>query len=614
MKNNSIFKSIIFCIFAAFPLVIADVFLRYVINFIPVDQPLYYVVPVLFSMCWITLIVFICWVILPKRLGKILYIIITISFGIYFASNYIYYNIFSQYLWISNIFLVSEAKSYMSYIISNINFKFILIGLIYIFSIIMACLLWQENKASKKKMLILLCTCATLLCLEKIMSYNANKDIENGAWEIWQKPTLVYKTFTDANQSLNVAGFYQYTFKSIFNGIVNMKEDTEKIHNSIDSYFETKEEFSQNDMTGIFKEKNVILVLMESMDDWKITEEYTPTLKYLMDNGINFTNFYMPTVGTGYTFNAEFAINTGYYCPTTTTSATIFTKNSYPISMANMFNENGYTSNSFHYNTKEFYNRGVMHKRWGYNQYTSFMSYLPIDKAVLDSESVLNDDLYNMMTENDKFFDFVITYTAHLPYTVEDYKLIGARERYPELIDETLEEEFKNANILIHDTDEFFRILIERLEESNLLENTVIIGVTDHFAYAIQNKQKLEELTRNAGSDIYEKVPFFIYSKNITPIEVKKVASSIDVLPTINNLMGFENEKYYIGKDIFDPKYKGLVYFPNGYWYDGEIYYKGINENYSEEQVNYISEINKYINTIKQINDDIITTDYFAGK
>jgi len=613
-NKNTLLYNIIFCIFAAFPLVTADVFLRYIVNFIYISEPIYYIVPVLFSICWITLMIFICWVIMPKKIGRILYIIITLSFGIYFAANYIYYNIFSQYLWINNIFLVSEVTDYIGYILSNINIKFILIAILYISSIIITCILWTENKLSKKKMLILLITCTILISLEKLMDYNTKKDLEEGAWEFWQRPTLIYDAFTDANQSLNIAGFYQYTFKSIVKGIAGLKEDTEAIHKEIDKYFEEKEDFKQNEMTGIFKDKNVIVVMMESMDDWLITEEYTPTIKYMMDNGINFTNFYMPTVGTGYTFNAEFAFNTGYYCPSTISSASILTKNIFPNGIGNVFKDNGYTSKSFHFNTREFYNREPMHKRFGYEEYVCFMDYIETEKAVLDSETVTSDEIYNKMIENEKFYDFIITYTAHLPYTVEDKKLIQAREKYPELNDESIVEEFRNANILTHDTDEFFRILLERLENDGLLENTVIIAFTDHFAYAIEDKEKLAELTKQAGSDIYEKVPFFIYSKDIEPMQIDKVASTIDLLPTINNLLGFENSKYYIGRDIFDNEYKGLVYFPNGYWYDGEIYYKGYDENYTEEQKQYIYNTNIYINKIKQKNDKIITTDYFAEK
>lgn len=612
--KNSIIKDIIFFIFASFPLIIADVFLRYIINNISISESIYFLVPILFSISWITLIILLCWVVMPKNIGRIFYVIITLSFGVYFASNYIYYNIFSQYLWINNIFLLSEATDYLAYIVSNINIKFILVAILYIFSVIITCILWKENKLTKKKFLIFLIPCIMIIFLELFMDYNSKKDLEEGAWELWQRPTLIYNIFTDANQSLNIAGFYQYTFKSIVRSISNLKEDTAGVHKELDEYFNNKKEFSNNEMTGIFKDKNLIIVMMESMDDWMINEEITPTIKYMMDNGINFTNFYMPTVGTGYTFNAEFAFNTGYYCPSTTTSATIFTKNIYPNSIANVFNNNGYISKSFHYNTENFYNREVMHKRFGYEDYFSFLNYMPIEKAVLDSESISNDDIFNEMIENEKFYNFIITYTAHLPYTVEDLKLVGVKEKYSELNDNNIDEEFRNANMLTHDTDEFFRILLERLNNKDLLDNTVIIGFTDHFAYAIEDKEKLEELTINSGSYIYEKVPFFIYSSDFEGFEVDKVVSTIDMIPTINNLFGIENSKFYIGNDAFDKEYSGLVYFPNGYWYDGNIYYKGIDENYTEEEKEYIYKINKYINESKSINDKIITTDYFSKK
>ena len=98
----------------------------------------------------------------------------------------------------------------------------------------------------------------------------------------------------------------------------------------------------------------------------------------MMENGINFVNHYMPNVGVGYTFNAEFAVNTGYYCPSTETSASIYTKNSFPLSLGNLATREGYTTKSFHFNGRNFYNRATMHKQFGYKEYKSFMNYLPI--------------------------------------------------------------------------------------------------------------------------------------------------------------------------------------------------------------------------------------------
>ena len=51
----------------------------------------------------------------------------------------------------------------------------------------------------------------------------------------------------------------------------------------------------------------------------------------------------------------------------------------------------------------------------------------------------------------------------HITPITEDNKLKGALDNYPELLDDSMDLEFRNAYLLAHDTDEFFRILLERL-------------------------------------------------------------------------------------------------------------------------------------------------------
>ena len=61
--------------------------------------------------------------------------------------------------------------------------------------------------------------------------------------------------------------------------------------------------------------------------------------------------------------------------------------------------------------------------------------------------------------------------------------------------------------------------------------------------------------------------------------KIEKVGMSIDVLPTVANLFNL-NAKYYIGNDAFDPEYGGLVYFPDGNWYDGKRRSGTVQRNY----------------------------------
>ena len=611
--SNKIVISVLFWIFAILPLVISDVVLRYVLNPISL-QNRYVFVPILFNLFWIFLIIYICNFILPEKIGRIVYVIFTIIFGLWFFANFISFKMFSRFLWIKTIFLVSEAKDYASAVIKYIDIKVILVGIIYIGSITLTCILWRKRNIEEKilRFFPIIIAIVGILGVNSYMNMATFHDKLNGAWEVWDKPTLVYEKFTDANKSLNIAGLYQYTFKSICKMFSNNNKVLPAKEAMADEFFETKrQQVEENEMTGILKDKNVMFVLMESIDSWMINDKYMPTVKYMMENGINFTNHYMPNVGVGYTFNAEFAANSGLYCPSTETSASIFSGNSFPYSLANIANNKGYVSNSFHFNVGSFYNRAVLHRQFGYKDYKSFMKYLSLEKCVQDSEAVKSDKIYGMMTENEKFLDFIITYSAHLPYEEENNKLKGAMANYPELIDESLDLETRNALLLAHDTDEFFRILLERLESDGLLENTVIIAFTDHYTYGISDPNKVLALRGEDENGILEKVPFFIYSPGLEHREIKKVTSAIDILPTIINMLGLDNDGYYLGNDAFDDNYKGLVYFPNGDWYDGDIYYSA-EGTLDEKNIDHIKEMNTYIAKLVSINDYVVLTDYFS--
>lgn len=600
-------SKVIFLFFATLPLILADFVLRYSLNYIEMVPKIYNIVPILFTVFWTVLFMHIFWAVLPEKIGRIVYVIFTIAFGVWFFANFVCYKIFSHFLWFENVFLASEASKYISSVVPYLNIFAFLVFMIYIISILITCKLWTKAEMNGKlKYGILILLILGIIGLQIFMNYSNKKAVAAGAWEVWENPALVYSKFEDANKSLSVAGFYQYTLKNIGKMIFKPKRMSDAEENFANEFFSSKI-INDNDMTGILKDKNVIFVLMESIDEWMITEKYMPTIKYMMNNGINFKNHYMPNMGMGYTFNAEFAANTGYYCPSDESSASVYTRNTFPLSFANLLNGEGYRATSFHFNNKNFYNREAMHIMMGYDRYESFMKYLPLEKCVIDSEAVKNDEIYKLMTEGDKFMDFVITYSAHLPYTVYDNKLTGISENYAELRDENLDEELNNAYLLAHDTDEFFRILLERLKEDNLLNDTVIVGFTDHYAYGIQDKEKLDKL--KDGNKPLENCPFFIYYPGISKVEVNKVTNTTDILPTLLNLFGIKSN-YCIGRDAFDNDYNGIAYFPDGTWYDGDIFFER-NKEYPKEKLEYIEEVNNYLNKLQTVNDYVIKSNYF---
>ena len=120
--------------------------------------------------------------------------------------------------------------------------------------------------------------------------------------------------------------------------------------------------------------------------------------------------------------------------------------------------------------------------------------------------------------------------------------------------------------------DDFFARLLEELEQEGQLENTVIIGVTDHYTYGYKDIENLLALSGVQDELELERTPCFIWSAAGPDVDVEKTLNTADLLPTVLNLLGVDSPYRYLGQDAFDPNYEGYAMFPNGSWIsDGVI-------------------------------------------
>ncbi len=572
-------------------------------------------VPTLFTLFWVALFALILTGFLSKKWGRIFYLVLSVIMSVFMISNYIYFRIFNQFYWLDSIGMTGQAMAYSTYIVRLLDWRLILVVLLEAGLIFVTWRTWRE-KPYRISGLWLFLPVVILLTVHTVMMTKAvpGATLQVQTEREWAKG--FYNEFTDSNRSMQTAGAYQYVMRNVFRMVFPEAEFDAGTVTVADEYFAEKEVWQDNEWTGMFEGKNVIMVMMESIDDWMVNEKYMPTVSYMMENGINFSNHFACTFGTGYTFNTEFTVNTGYHAMAVGTPASSLVENAYPYSLPRQFKEKGYTPRSFHFNTPDFYNRGEIHETFGYDEYISYQDYMPMEKAQCDGIAIENKKLYRAMApkEDSPFFHFVITYSAHLPYNDEDMKVQTIKKRYPSLVDGKMDKEMNNASILAHDTDEFFRKLLQNLERDGMLENTVIIGFSDHFAYGLSDWEKMYSFGDVAAPNMLEKAPFFIYSKGMEPKKVEKVTNSLDVLPTIVNLFGLTKTKYWVGEDAFDPSYGGYVYFSNGSWYDGKLYYVAENyvNNYPIPVSGYVSQMNEMFYIREKVNEAVIRTDYFG--
>ncbi len=429
-----------------------------------------------------------------------------------------------------------------------------------------------------------------------------------------------------------VCGLYQTLAKDICANAVfpltpGYLQQQKAVKKEIDAYFGKQENSGGNAMTGLLEGKNVVLVLMESMDDWMIGD-HTPTLNRLMTESINFTRFYTPVYGGIRTFNTEFCINNGSFLSSQGGYAFDYVTNHYKQSLASRLREAGYSAKTFHYNDPSFYSRGEFSPAMGYEEYVCYADYISEtdEKEVKD---LLYDDL--LLFDNEKlreeFFrkgqptlNFVITRSAHLSYQYNEVLSYWGLKKYPAYKGMTGNEETDCALLKARLVDDFFARMLTELEEEGQLENTVIIGVTDHYTYGYKDMDSLLELSGVEDTLLLEKTPCFIWSADMEGMELDKVLNTSDLLPTVLNLLGVESPCRYIGHDAFDENYEGFVPFSDGGWISGDVAYNASTGEFisisgkqqtvtAEFQTAMAEKVQEFI----RINNLILETDYYKS-
>ena len=427
----------------------------------------------------------------------------------------------------------------------------------------------------------------------------------------------VYTNFSDTNRCFYMAGGYQYLFRS-FTVTFDIEDAFRNgmTYDKLDTYYAQREEtvHSDNEMTGAFQGKNVMLFLLESIDTWLLTEDYMPNLYRLQQQSINFENHFSPMFISAGTFGTEYTVNTGLIPPTNGVSSKAYSSYSFPYSLAHLFENAGYTANSFHSSSPKIYSRGLIHANWGYEKYHSFVD-MGMEDYQRDSQ-MMNG--YADMVAPEHYFDFILTYSGHGPYTEEmDNICQGHWEDVSRTVDPgTIPaqgadlEEYRRAVAHAMETDAFIGQLVEQMESDGTLDNTVLIFFTDHNCKYMTNTRLVMDLKGAENMDMINRTPFFIYSKGTPAQTVSKVTSSMDIAPTIANLFDLDvNYAYYTGDDAFGDG-GGYVIFKNMNWYDGETYYTA---DYSGEITDKIRQRTQEAKTRVQMSWDTLKCNYFAN-
>ena len=603
----------IFLIFL--PLLLMDIIIRSFGNGTNVYK-VWNIIPNLFTITWACLFIGIS-LSLKSKIGKWVYLSVNILFLIMFLTNGIYYSTTHNFFDFILLESTSEGAPYMMDCIKNCNIWIYIWFVIIIFTIYIGFkkIPKKDNFNYKNVIIVVLVFLLIHLLLPNLYG-SANSSLE---WNTWQNPRNIYKNFNDANKSMSITGLYEYTIRNFYITFLQTEEEE-----TSEDYEFLMEAFSVNNnevnkYTGIFKNKNLIFVQLEGIDDWLLTEKDMPTLYGMLNNSFVFQNHYSYYNGGGSTFNSEFAVNTGFITPLSyTQNAYSFNKNSFPYSMANMFKNQDYDVNAFHMNSGEYYSRQTNYTNWGYDKYYGLLDINDYkDKSYTLDRELINDVTFQekMFSKDSKFVDYIITYSNHLPFTNTKgvCKLLYDMEMD---LDDTVDMGEESSSTFVqlteeecirkqaHETDYMMELLLKKLTELNLIDDTVIVVFTDHYLYTVEDKTILDKY-KNTSNNLINKTPFFIWQNNMKRTNIKEVTSQLNILPTTLNLFGINyNPNYYIGSDALSSNYKGIVFFSDYSWYDGNIYVdNGVIANNKSSSQEYLDEKNYYIHYLTKKND-----------
>lgn len=418
----------------------------------------------------------------------------------------------------------------------------------------------------------------------------------------------VSKPNLDTSESVDVS--YEYNALSIDFESMNSVEEIA----TLNSYISQIEATYQNEYTGIFEGKNVIVILAESFNEVAVDKERTPTLYKLINEGFVFENFYTPTISS--TLGGEYQLLTGLYPSTGFISIFKSGENTYPYSLANMFESEGYSTYAYHNNTYSFQGRNLYLNAMGFDNYLACGNGLEdlMDCEWLQSDSemisVTMDDYIN---SDEPFLSYYVTVSGHGEYTLSgEYS-----SKYIDLVEGNYSDGITAYLATQIELDKALEILIDELTEKGILEDTVIVLSGDHYPYTL-DIDEINEVSDYEKDEIVtvNKSNLIIYNANQDTTYVDKVASQVDILPTIYNLFGIEyDSRMFTGHDIFSDE-PGLAIFSDRSWIsDYGIYYSASENFVSTTDVtvldSYVDSMNLYVSSTINISSLISSTDYY---
>ena len=390
------------------------------------------------------------------------------------------------------------------------------------------------------------------------------------------------------------------------------KEGNKAIRN-MHEYFRNILPTKKNEYTGKYKGKNLILITAEGFSPYAVKKDITPTLYKMQEEGFKFNNFYTPTWGVS-TSDGEYVACTGLLPKEGIWSFYKSSKNYMPFAMGNQLKELGYETKAYHNHYFDYYYRHVSHPNLGYT-YKGLGNGLNVTETWPESDLEMIELTVSEYIDNQPFHTYYMTVSGHLQYTFTgNYIAAKNRSLVEDLPYSTHAKAYLACNI---ELDKAMEKLIQELEKKGIAEDTLIAISPDHYPYGLTLNEISELANREIKTDVdLDKGIFLLWSKGMEPVEIDKVCSSLDIIPTLSNLMGLEyDSRLLIGRDILSDSEPLVMFSDRSFITDKAFYNAKTNEvtSFIGENIedSYIKETAETVILKFKYSSMVLDTDYY---
>lgn len=343
--------------------------------------------------------------------------------------------------------------------------------------------------------------------------------------------------------------------------------DNEK--SEIENFFASnKSKPAPDSLFGILKGKNVILLQIESLENYIINQsieghEITPNLNRIAKSSMRFSNFY-EQVRNGISVDADLMVNTSLLPTNQGTSFIRFPWNTYR-SLPVILKELGYYSAAFKIDNSSYYKWVSALTSMGYDKCYDIQKFETSGIITHNlNDSVSLGKFPGMIAELPRpFLAFFATMSSHFPFVVNesDVEFHFNNPMYNSPLG--------NYYQTLHYSDKFIYKFIEDLNKSGLSDSTVLVIYGDHTSIHRFYGDFIRQIISptDIENDFSRRVPLFIIAPNLPKMEINTICGQTDLLPTLLYLLGIDPNRqdlHFVGHNIFSMNAPGYALYSEG--------------------------------------------------